>query len=76
MTYGEQFEIEEINAKKDRWRLTLLEGRLRLEREDESEVHEIPVRPWPRPQKDVGFEAGPGGAHTQGQGLPARARDL
>jgi hypothetical protein len=41
MTYGEQFEIEEINAKKDRWRLTLLEGRLRLEREDESEVHEV-----------------------------------
>jgi hypothetical protein len=41
MSHGEQFEIEEMNAKKDRWRLTLLEGRLRLEREDGSEVHEV-----------------------------------
>jgi hypothetical protein len=41
MNYGEQFEVEEVNAKKDRWRLSLLEGRLRLERDDGSEVHEV-----------------------------------
>jgi hypothetical protein len=41
MSFGERFEVEEVTAKKGRWYLTLLEGRLRLDRDDESETHEI-----------------------------------
>ncbi len=41
MEAGVQFRLEEVTAKQTPWTLTLLEGRLRLERADGGEVHEI-----------------------------------
>ena len=41
MTDVVQLELKEVAAKKTRWTLTLLEGRLRLERGDGAEVHDV-----------------------------------
>ena len=41
MDDGRLLWVEEFSSTKDRWKLTLLEGLLRLEREDGSESHEI-----------------------------------
>jgi hypothetical protein len=46
-----RFELEEVNAKKDRWFLTLAEGRIRVERDDGREGHDIE-----RSRYGTGFE--------------------